>query len=89
MVDFYLKNRDVDSLGKPIAVGNADVPHDVDKLEALLTKQDEGAMFLNLNIGPTIGCHVGPGMLSCWFWGNDRRKNLSVSDRIANRVKSN
>lgn len=89
MVDFYMKNRDVDSLGKPIAVGNADVPHDVDKLEALLTKQDEGAMFLNLNIGPTIGCHVGPGMLSCCFWGNDRRKNLSVSDRIANRVKSN
>ncbi len=38
-------------------------------------------------IGPTIGSHVGPGMVSCCFWGKDRRESLSFTDRIARRVR--
>jgi DegV family protein with EDD domain len=39
-------------------------------------------------IGAVIGSHVGPGMLAIVFWGSDRRKNLSLTDRIAQRVSS-
>ena len=44
-------------------------------------------MFLETNIGPTIGCHVGPGMVPVSFWGEDRRGQTSISDRIAGMVK--
>jgi DegV family protein with EDD domain len=37
-------------------------------------------------IGPVIGSHVGPGMLALVFWGADRRKAMSLSDRIAHAV---
>ena len=30
-------------------------------------------------IGPTIGSHVGPGMVSCCFWGHDRRSDKQIS----------
>lgn len=37
-------------------------------------------------IGAVIGSHVGPGMLAIVFWGPDRRKNMSLTDRIAQKV---
>jgi DegV family protein with EDD domain len=37
-------------------------------------------------IGAVIGSHVGPGMLAIVFWGQDRRKTLSLTDRIAQEV---
>ena len=45
------------------------------------------ALTLISNVGPVIGSHVGPGMLAVVFWGNDKREQLSVADRIANKVK--
>ena len=25
------------------------------------------------NIGPTIGCHSGPGTVALYFWGDERK----------------
>ena len=44
-------------------------------------------MFLESSIGPVIGSHVGPDMLAIVFWGDDRREDLTVADRIARKVK--
>ena len=40
-----------------------------------------------LPVSPVVGLHVGPDMLAIVFWGKDRREDLSVSDRIARKVK--
>lgn len=57
-----------------VTIGNADCPKDLGRLEKKLKDVNPEAVVLPSNIGPTIGCHVGPGMLSCCFWGDDRRK---------------
>lgn len=88
MADFYEKMHSGDPNASLVAIGNADCQKDADRMREAVEKKDESTFFLETSIGPTIGCHVGPGMVSCCFWGPDRRENLSVSDRIANRVKS-
>lgn len=88
MVDFYEKNHG-EAAGQPVILGNADCPKDAERLEGLIVDRNEDALIMHSSIGPTIGCHVGPGMASCCFWGDDRRKSLSVTDRIANKVKGN
>ena len=44
-------------------------------------------MVIVHDIGMTIGSHVGADMVSCSFWGADRRESLSLADRIARKVK--
>ena len=51
-------------------------------------KVDDTVLFLETSIGPVIGSHVGPGMLAIAFMGNDTREDLSVSDRIAKKVRN-
>lgn len=88
MVELYAKSHDAGQGGQMVAVGNADSQKDAQKLIELLQKENPSAVFLPLEVGPTIGSHVGPGMIAMSFWGTDRRENLSISDRIAHRVKS-
>ena len=33
------------------------------------------------------GSHVGPGMVAIVFWGKNRTEKISLTDRIANRVR--
>ena len=56
-------------------------------MEEELYKVDETVLFLETTIGPVIGSHVGPGMLAIAFMGQDTREDLSVSDRIAKKVR--
>ncbi len=72
-----------------IVTGNSDCPKDVERLHDLISKEKEDAMFLDSHIGPVIGSHVGPGMIAIVFWGQDRREDLSVADRIARKIKGN
>ena len=44
----------------------------------MLQAEEPELRVMTSNIGPTIGCHVGPGMLSCCFWGADRRLGKRV-----------
>ncbi len=74
LADFFRKNRTIEEPGQVVVVGNADCPKDLERLENLVLEIDDSVQFVETNIGPTIGTHVGPGMLSLVFWGNDRRK---------------
>lgn len=87
LVECFQKNTADDDLSKYMVVGNADCPKDAQRLEDLLRKVDEKMVFIDGNIGPVIGSHVGVGMLALAFWGTDKREKLSVADRIAQRVK--
>lgn len=88
LAEFYVKNHNTDAFSNIAAIGNADAPADAKRLRDMITKDDDSTMFLETSIGPTIGCHVGPGMISCCFWGEDRRKQTSISDKIAGMVRS-
>ena len=87
LVDYYLKRRDSDAPGQTVVVGNADCPKDAARLVEYITKLDDSVMFLECEIGPVIGSHVGPGMLALVSWGQDSREDLSMADRIANKVR--
>lgn len=86
LAENYLKHHDPSTF--MVAIGNADCQHDARTLQDLIEKGCGEALVLESNIGPTIGSHVGPAMVSCCFWGDDRRENLPVPDQIASGVKS-
>lgn len=68
-------------------IGHADSEKDADRVCELLAKQDDSITVIKHNIGATIGSHVGAGMVSISFWGEDRREALSVADKIARKVR--
>ena len=88
LAEYYRKHALELGEGAHIVIGSADCPKDVERLKDELAKVDETALFLETNIGPVIGSHVGPGMLAIAFMGQDIREDLSVSDRIAKKVRS-
>ena len=73
----------------PIAIMTADAEKDGDWLEAAIRKEEGCAdvTIIRGSVGPTIGSHVGPGMVACAFWGKNRAEKASLSDRIARRVR--
>lgn len=87
LYEYYLKRRSSDAPGQNMVIGNADCPKDAERLMNLLSKEDDSLMFLETNIGPVIGSHVGPGMIAIVFWGQDARNDISMADRIANKVR--
>ena len=74
LVEHYKKNVVHGDEANVVAVGDADVPEDGFNVAAELRAFDETLEVLRPTIGPTIGSHVGPGMVSCVFWGKDRRE---------------
>ena len=87
LADYYKRRTLEIGVGTHVVIGSADCPKDVERLKAELYKVDETVLFLETNIGPVIGSHVGPGMLAISFMGKDSRDDLSVSDRIAKKVR--
>ena len=73
----------------PLAIVSADAEKDADWLEATVRKEPGCAdvTILRGSVGPTIGAHVGPGMVALIFWGNNRADKISLSDRIAKKVR--
>ncbi len=67
-----------EAYGCRVSIGNADCPEDLDRLAELLQQANPNIQIMRSTIGPTIGCHVGPGMVSCCFWGSDRRKGKAT-----------
>ena len=85
----YFEKNGINNLrGQCVIIGDADCKKENDKLRDMLVKQNESLITVQANIGPVIGSHVGPGMLAVCFWGDDRRQNMSISDRIAKKVKA-
>ena len=73
----------------PMTIVTSDAEKDGDWLEAAIRKE-EGCADLTIirgSVGPTIGAHVGPGMVAAIFWGKNRADKISLSDRIARRVR--
>ena len=87
LAEYYRKHSGEPGTGRKIVIGSADCPKDVERLKTELYKIDETVLFLETSIGPVIGSHVGPGMLAISFMGIDSREDLSVSDRIARKVR--
>ena len=87
LAEFYRKHAIAPGSGGKVVIGSADCPKDVERLKSELYKVDETLLFLETSIGPVIGSHVGPGMIAIAFMGMDSREDLSVSDRIAKKVK--
>lgn len=87
LADFYEKHRANDGLQPYAFLGHADCPKDLERLKDALLKVEPNLVFVECNIGPVIGSHVGPGMVAVSFWGGDKRENISVADRIARKVK--
>ena len=73
----------------PIAIVSSDAEKDADWLEGAIRKE-EGCGELTIlrgSVGPTIGAHVGAGMVAVIFWGRNRAEKISLSDRIAKKVR--
>ena len=76
-------------LSLPVAIVSSDAEKDADWLEATLRKESgcEDLIVVRSSVSPVIGGHVGPGMVALIFWGNDRREKISLTDRIARKIK--
>ena len=73
----------------PVGIMSADAEKDADWLEATLREEPgcEDLIVIRSSISPVIGSHVGPGMVAVVFWGTDRREKISLTDRIARKIK--
>ena len=87
LVEYYQRRVAKEGPGRCVVVAHTDCQKDADRLKEMLARLDESILFLECDIGPVIGSHVGPGMIAVVFWGSDRREELSVADRIARKVK--
>ena len=88
LVKSFHDNYVLDS-SMPIAIVSSDAEKDVDWLEGAIRKE-EGCGELTIlrgSVGPTIGAHVGAGMVAVIFWGRNRAEKISLSDRIAKKVR--
>lgn len=63
--------------GRPIGIVDAGCPEDGDALEQMVRDElgDACPRIARMPLDPTIGAHVGPGMLACAFWGVDRAQS--------------
>lgn len=86
LVKFYEQGCTKDGNRGAIIVASADAEKDAKWVAEHLGLSREDVPPLMCSIGPVIGSHVGPGMVAVVFWGEDRRKNLSIGDRIASKL---
>lgn len=88
LLQIYSERQSASGLNT-VLVCAADSPKEQASIaEAVLKASSTPITLWQTQIGAVIGSHVGPGMLAIVFWGPDRRKNLSLTDRIAQRVSS-
>ena len=73
----------------PVAIVSTDAQKDADWLENAIRKEEgcSDLIVVHSSVSPVIGSHVGPGMVALCFWGVDRREKVSLTDRIARRVR--
>ena len=88
LVEYFNDRADKDNPSQCVVVADSDCPRDLERLEEMVAKSCDTALVLASSVGPVIGSHVGPNMIAIVFWGVDRRQDLSVADRIAQKVRS-
>lgn len=87
LVKFY-QDTHADGAGsdETVIIASADAEKDAQWVADHLGRPEGSIPPIFTTIGPVIGSHVGPGMVAIVVWGPDRRKNISISDRIANKL---
>ena len=90
LVKSFEADRDPSITNMPAIIVTADAEKDGDWVEDAVRKIDgcENLAIIRGSVGPILGSHVGPGMVGFGFWGKDRRESASLTDRIANKVKT-
>ena len=89
LLQHYTERQDDKGVNNTVLVCSSDALKEQAALaEAVLEGSSSPVTLWQTQIGAVIGSHVGPGMLALVFWGSDRRKNLSLTDRIAQKVSS-
>ena len=88
ILDDFRENYSHDT-SLPLAIVSADAEKDAAWLDAQVRKEPgcESVAIIHSTVGPILGTHVGPGMVALVFWGTDRREKLSLTDRIARKVR--
>ena len=74
LAEAYVRGCSEEGRAKPVFVGGADCDADLKRLCNLVRKENETALIYEMNIGPVIGSHVGPGMIAITWWGESRSK---------------
>lgn len=85
LVSYFTKRIPEGERDRTIFVGHADCPEDAERLTDLLHKAAPGADVIVVNVGPVIGSHVGPGMISIVFFGPDRSTDDSLFGRFGKK----
>ena len=87
LVSIYDENhREGNGSDETVLVAHADCEGDMRWVEDHLDRPEGSVPAINCEIGPVIGSHVGPGMVAVAFWGGDRREDISIADKIANKL---
>lgn len=74
-----LKDKYRGSASEPMGIVSADADADADIIEQGVREffkdnPEECPQIIRMSLDPTIGAHVGPGMVALAFWGVDRRE---------------
>lgn len=88
LAEAFEKGAVEESTPSRVFLGHADCEKDCAKLKDAILRVQPDALIIECNIGPTIGCHVGPGMLAVAYWGHDRRESISFTDKLARSIKN-
>lgn len=85
LVAYFTKRIPEGERDRTLFIGHADCPHDAEYLVGLLKKTAPGADVVVTNVGPVIGSHVGPGMISIVFFGPDRSDDDTLFGRFGKK----
>ena len=57
-----------------VYISHSDCRADAEKVAAMVRERFSHVTEVPIfNIGPTIGCHSGPGTVALYFWGDERK----------------
>ncbi len=85
LLGYFVKRIPEGERDRTIFVGHADCPEDAERLVDMLKKVAPGADIVITNVGPVIGSHVGPGMISIVFFGPDRSNDETLLGRFGKK----
>ncbi|MGI6591582.1 MAG: DegV family protein [Eggerthellaceae bacterium] len=85
LVGYFTERIPEGERDRTIFIGHADCPDDVERFANMLKKVAPGAEIIVVNVGPVIGSHVGPGMMSLVFFGPERKKSDSIFSRFGKK----
>ena len=68
---FYIRGWQPE-ISRQVIIGHGDSPEVAEELRTLVAARFPEAEIFIAPIGPVIGAHAGPGVMTVFFWGNNR-----------------